>query len=148
MTISRPSTLALVGLLLVAASLAVAQDAVPDMLVITQWTQEDMDAFVARDKFGPDPDSAYPGVAAGLVARRLERAMNASLGVLMEVAEESQSRASVLERVRGFLVTARSLDLPEAENERVIWCYERACEILGVRVERDQLATWLHGPGR
>jgi hypothetical protein len=133
--------------LVLAASLAHAQAAaVPDMLVISQWTQEDMADLVARDKFGPDPDTGYPGVAAGLVARRLERAMNASLQVLLSVAEETRSRAAVLERVRGFLLTARGLELPAAENERILWCYEQACEILRVVVERDQLEAWLHGP--
>lgn len=128
------------------ASAAPAQVRVPDMLVVTEWTPEDMAALVALDKFAADPDTDYAGMPNRGIARRLNRAMNASLAILLTVAEETRSRAAVLERVRGFLVTSRTLDLPEAENGRILWCYGRACEILDVAVEREQLETWLRGP--
>jgi hypothetical protein len=141
----RTTFLATTWALVLAVGPAGAQMRAPDMLVVTEWTREDMAELVALDKFAADPDADYAGMPNQGIARRLNRAMNASLEILLAVAEETRSRAAVLERVRGFLGTSRTLDLPEAENERILWCYGRACEILDVAVEREQLETWLHG---
>lgn len=137
---------AIVAVLVLVATGAPAQDqAVVDRLLITAATAEEMRELQARDKFAADPETGYPGLPNQGIARKLDRALNASFDILLSVAQESHSRAAVLDRVRGFLATARSLGLPEAENERVLWCYGQACAILGIAVEEQVLATWLYG---
>jgi hypothetical protein len=110
--------------------------------VVTDYTREDLQAFIARDKFAADPEAGYAGMPNLGIARRLTRAMNASLEILLRQAEETRSRTEVLQRVRGFLGAARPLGLAEPELERILWCYGEACDILGIRIDREQEDKW------
>ncbi len=135
-----------VWLLLVGATEAPSQSSTaPDMLIITASTGDEMQRFKARDKFAEDLETGYPGMPNSGIARKLDRAMNASLDILMSVAKEKRSRSVVLDRIRGFLVTTRTLGLGDAENDRIVWCYGRACEILGIAIDLGELDAWLHG---
>jgi hypothetical protein len=128
------------------ATVAVAQPrSTVDRIFLRPDMDEQMQDLMARAKFDADPEHDYPGMPNRGIARRLDRAMNASLQIMMDVAREQQSRQAVLERVRSFLGTTRSLGLAEAENERILWCYRRACEILDIVVEDGLFESWLRG---
>jgi hypothetical protein len=117
----------------------------PDLMHVDRYMEEDLRALMQRDKFAADPETAYPGLANQGISRRLDRAMNHSLEIMPTVAQEERSRAAVLDRVRGFLGAARSLNLPDAERDRIVWCYQRACAILGIDVAAETLSQWLNG---
>lgn len=119
--------------------------AASDMLIIDQYTEEDMEAFQAIDKFAEDTPNGYPGLPNKGIARRLNRAMNTSLDILMTVAKEDQSRTAVVNRVRNILEASTSLGLPESEQDRIIWCYYRAMEIMRIEVEDGQFEIWVYG---
>ena len=117
----------------------------PDILTISASTHDQMRELIKIDKFAADPDSFYPGVPNKPHARVLNRAMNASLALLMSVAAEKKSRTAVLDYLRIFLERARTMGLASAEEERICWCYDQACRVLGIDIPDGLFENWLRG---
>ena len=115
----------------------------PDMLAISAFTRDQMRELIEFDKFAEDPDTFYPGVPNKPYARILNRAMNASLTIIMSVAEDKKSRTAVLDYLRIFLERARTMELATAEKERVCWCYDQACKVLGIDIPDGLFENWL-----